>query len=196
MSKLTRDELWQVVQDFKTNLTNSVADNLSATTFNANNTVSKSVKYNEEIFKDLKNFKPYDYNDSSNLSSKHKSTPLEIMNYLFLSEIYDNQVFAPNVYEVISTTAMLALSGVNKADIAIVSGISKTYINKTGNNNSLSDWALFLNSVSSISGGTGGGTVPSSLYIDLSETDEKLQVKYMAPSGTVYIVPIYNPLET
>jgi hypothetical protein len=38
----------------------------------------------------------------------------------------------------------------------------------------------------------GGGI----LYLDLTETDERKQVKYMGASGTVYIVPIYNPLET
>jgi hypothetical protein len=36
----------------------------------------------------------------------------------------------------------------------------------------------------------------SVLYIDLNETDERRQVKYRGASGTVYVAPLYNDLET
>lgn len=152
--KLSKSQIWNIVQTFKSALSNVVVNELSATDF-SNNSVSYYKKNNSKVFEGLKTLKPYEYQyDASNI----ETGALDITFYNFLYAFYEyiiiNDGVLPDIYTVSTISAMFALTNIKKSDIVIVSSTNETYVNKDGRN-TIGSWIL-------IGLGSGGSSKPAS----------------------------------
>ena len=80
-----------------------------------------------------------------------------------------------NTYVVTDTTALLALTNIQKNDICVVTDEDTTYINLTGTNNTIDDWqTISLNKVYSVASKTGDVVLVVADITDLTATATEL----------------------